>query len=58
LGVDDKTVQGILRHSNIGMTQNIYIKSVNKSRVSAMDALSERLGMCTARAASEDGSVN
>lgn len=31
LGVDDKTIQGILRHSNIGITQNIYIKSVNES---------------------------
>jgi hypothetical protein len=30
LGVDDKTIQAILRHSNIGITQNIDIKSVNK----------------------------
>jgi hypothetical protein len=46
LGVDDKTIQAILRHSNIGITQNIYIKSVNKSQVSAMDALSENLRIC------------
>jgi integrase len=46
LGVDDKTIQAILRHSNIGITQNIYIKSVNKSQVSAMDTLSENLGIC------------
>ncbi len=46
LGVDDKTIQAILRHSNIGITQNIYIKSVNESQINAMDALSENLGIC------------
>ena len=46
LGVDDKTIQAILRHSNISITQNIYIKSVNESQVSAMDSLSEKLGIC------------
>jgi integrase len=58
LGVDDKTIQAILRHSNIGITQNIYIKSVNESQVSAMDSLSEKLGICNVRATSEDGPVN
>ena len=47
LSVDDKTIQGILRHSNISLTQNIYIKRVNESQVSAMDALGEKLGTCT-----------
>jgi len=28
LGVEDKTIQAILRHSNIGLTMNIYVKSV------------------------------
>ena len=42
LGIDDKEIQAILRHSNIGLTQNIYIKSVSESQVSAMDALSEK----------------
>jgi hypothetical protein len=57
LGVDDKTIlrrsivglhdsQAILRHSNIGTTQNIYIKSVTKSPVIAMDSLSDNLGTC------------
>lgn len=46
LGVDDKTIQAILRHSTIAMTQNVYIKSVDESQVSAMDALSEKLGTC------------
>jgi integrase len=43
LGVDDKTIQTILRHSNVGLTQNVYIKSVTESQVNAMDVLSARL---------------
>ena len=43
LRVDDKTIQAILRHSNIGLTQNVYIKHVTKSGVSAMDLLGEEL---------------
>jgi integrase len=58
LGVDDKTIQAILRHSNIGITQNIYIKSVSESQVSAMDSLSEKLGICNVHATSGDGPVN
>jgi integrase len=46
LGVDDKTIQAILRHSNVGLTMNVYVKSVSESQVSAMDALSEKLGIC------------
>jgi integrase len=37
--VDDKTIQAILRHSNIGLTMNVYVKSVAASGVSAMDLL-------------------
>ena len=58
LGVDDKTIQAILRHSNIGITQNIYIKSVSESQVSAMDSLSEKLGICNDHATPGDGPVN
>jgi len=43
LGVDDKTIQAILRHSRIGLTQNVYIKAVSESQISAMDVLSERI---------------
>jgi integrase len=43
LGADDKTIQAILRHSNMGLTMNIYVKSVNESQVSAMDELSKNL---------------
>jgi integrase len=57
LGVDDKTVQAILRHSNIGITQNIYIKSVNELQVSAMDSLSEKLGICNDRATKPTGRI-
>ncbi len=50
LGVDDKTIQAILRHSNVGLTMNVYVKSVSESQVSAMDTLSEKLEMCNVRA--------
>jgi integrase len=39
LGVDDKTIQAILRHTNISLTMNVYVKSVAASGVSAMDLL-------------------
>jgi integrase len=39
LGIDDKTIQAILRHSNIGLTMNVYVKSIAASGVSAMDLL-------------------
>jgi len=42
-GVDDKAIQAILRHSNVGITMNIYVKSVTESQVSAMDALQTKL---------------
>jgi len=32
LGVDDKTIQAILRHSNVALTINVYIKSVTESQ--------------------------
>jgi integrase len=43
LGVADKTIQAILRHSNVGLTINVYIKSVTESQISAMDVLSASL---------------
>ena len=58
LGVDDKTIQAILRHSNVGLTMNVYVKSVNESQVSAMDALSEKLGICTDLATPAQNPVN
>lgn len=54
LGIDDKTIQGILRHSAISLTQNIYIKSVTESQVSAL----EKLETCNDLATSRKGQVN
>ena len=42
LGVEDKEIQAILRHSNVGLTINVYVKSVTQSQVNAMDVLSAR----------------
>jgi integrase len=58
LGVDDKTIQAILRHSNVGLTMNVYVKSVNESQVNAMDALSEKLGLCNVSATSGEKRPN
>jgi integrase len=46
LKVADKTIQGILRHSNVGLTMNVYVKTVSESQESAMDLLSEKFGTC------------
>ena len=35
LGVDDKTIQAILRHSNVSLTMNVHVKSVSESQLSA-----------------------
>ncbi len=43
LRVDDKTIQAILRHSDIGLTMNVYVKSVAESGVNAMDLLGAEL---------------
>lgn len=39
LGVPDKTIQTILRHSNVSVTQKCYIKTVSKDAVAAMEKL-------------------
>ena len=36
LGVPDKTIQAILRHSNLSTTMNSYVKSVSTDAVAAM----------------------
>jgi integrase len=53
LGVADKDIQAILRHSNIGLTMNVYVKSVNESQVSALDSLSEKFETCSNLAANQ-----
>lgn len=44
LGVPDKTIQAILRHSNLSTTMNSYVKSVPADAVAAMRSLE---GICT-----------
>jgi hypothetical protein len=43
LRVDDKTIQVILRHSNIGLAMNVYVKSLAESGINAMDLLGAAL---------------
>jgi integrase len=42
-GVQDKTIQAILRHSNVFVTQSYYIKTRQKAGVDAMKKLSAAL---------------
>jgi integrase len=61
LGIDDKTIQTILRHSNIGVTMNIYVKSVAESQVNAMDTLSAEMQnseVCNGLATQHNGPIN
>jgi integrase len=39
LGVQDKTIQAILRHSNLATTMNVYVQSVGADTVTAMRTL-------------------
>jgi len=55
LGVADKDIQAILRHSNIGITMNIYVKSLAESQVDAMDLLGAELGKVSTSDTSLDG---
>jgi integrase len=47
LGVPDKSIQGILRHSNVSTTMNSYVKSVSADAVAAMKMLES---VCTKHA--------
>jgi integrase len=52
LGVQDKTIQAILRHATLGVTQNLYIKAVNADSVTAMQSLESSVEsvLCAKRA--------
>lgn len=54
LGVDEKTIQAILRHSNVGLTM---VRSVSESQVNAMDSLSAKLGICNDHATKPTGRI-
>jgi integrase len=43
LGVPDKTIQEILRHSNVGVTLAYYVKSAGPDVVAGMQKLEEQL---------------
>jgi hypothetical protein len=48
LGVEDKTIQAILRQSTLALTMNVYVKTVGESQSNALDSLSAQL--CNASA--------
>jgi integrase len=52
LGIQDKTIQAILRHATLGVTQNLYIKAVNADSVTAMQSLESSVEsvLCAKRA--------
>jgi integrase len=58
LGVPDRTIQAILRHSNIKTTQNIYIQSRDESRSNAMNLLDAKVVTCTELATPASHLVN
>jgi integrase len=59
LGADDKIIQAILRHSNVGLTMNVYVKAVSESQVSAMHALGDKFeSTCNDLATPVGGAVN
>lgn len=39
LGIADKTIQAILRHANVAVTQNSYIKTLDSQSIAAMRQL-------------------
>ena len=43
MGIDDRMIMAILRHSNITLTQNTRIKSVFESQVAAVNTLETSL---------------
>jgi hypothetical protein len=42
-GVDDKTIQAILRHSNVRITQDVYIKTIEECTVNATTLIGEKM---------------
>jgi integrase len=48
LGVDDKTIQAILRHEDVGTTQKSYILTLPETVTQAMARVGRKLGPCAA----------
>ncbi len=57
LGVPGKTIQAILRHSNLSTTMNVYVKSVEEDSVRAMQTLESVLCSDCAVNPSDDSSA-
>ncbi len=55
-GVQDKIIQAILRHSNVSVTQQCYIKTANEDSVRAMESLDVILRpMCALESVNTEG---
>jgi integrase len=55
LGVTDKTIQAILRHANVAVTQNSYIKTVDAKSIAAMRQPDSLVDVKMLSAVSESG---
>jgi len=49
LGVPDKVIQAILRHSNVSVTLEYYVKSASADVMAAMGKFEEELAIQTVR---------
>ena len=61
LGTPDKEIQGILRHSNVSVTQGSYIKSIVESQVDALNLVAAEMGSdasCNDSATKAEGYLN
>jgi hypothetical protein len=58
LGVQEKDIKAILRHINVGLTMNIYVRSVETSQVAAMDSPSKKFVICNELATSANARPN
>lgn len=52
--VSDKTIQAILRHSNLSITMNVYVKSMDADSVAAMKRLEAMLSNMTPTSSDEN----
>jgi Carboxypeptidase regulatory-like domain len=55
LGVPDKTIQAILRHANVQVTQNSYVKTLDSQSIAAMRQLESLVDVKLLSANSESG---
>jgi len=58
LGIEDKEIQAILRHSNVRLTMDTYVKSVAESQDNAMDVLGRTFETCNELATTAVQRVN